>query len=96
MSKIVIDLTQYKQNMSDKITPGRYKVRVSDADLVKTRAGDDMVNLYLEVVGGEFAGKVVIDRLVQTPKALFRTVGFMQALGLPTPKKRLSIDLSRW
>lgn len=34
-----------------------------------------------------------MDRFVLTEKSLFRIVGFMQAIGLPTPKKKVALNL---
>jgi hypothetical protein len=76
------------------VVPGRYRVRVDDAELDQTRDGKPMINVWLVVQGGEFEGATVIDRLLpQHEKALFRVVGFMQAIGLATPKKRLKLNV---
>lgn len=94
MSKtLTIDLTNYKQNVSDRVEPGRYKVRIDDYDSTKSSSGNPMLVLYLKVVDGDHAGAVIIDRLAQTEKALFRTVNLLTALGMPTPKKRLNLNL---
>src|SRR3546814_11867794 len=37
-----------------------------------------------------------IDRLVTQGKGLFKIVGFMNGLGLPTPKRRLSVNPEAW
>jgi len=93
--EVVLDLTNYKDRVGSRVVPGRYRVRVSDAELDKTREGKAMINVWLDVVGGEFAGGTVIDRLLpEHPKALFRVVGFLQAIGQATPKKRLKINVA--
>lgn len=89
-----IDLSNYKDRVGSRVKPGRYRVLVEDAELDKSKAGNTMINMWLRVVGGEFAGSTLVDRLTITEKSLFRVVGFMQAIGLPTPKKRVQLNLS--
>jgi hypothetical protein len=90
---LIVDLTNYKDRVGNRVVPGRYRVLVEDAELDQSKAGNPMVNLWLRVQGGEFDGATIIDRLTITDKALFRVVGFMQAIGLPTPRKRLKINV---
>lgn len=94
--QVVIDLSSYKDKVGARVPEGRYRVFVTDCETDKSAAGNQMINLYLEIVGGEYAGAALVDRLVLTEKSLFRVVGFMQALGLPTPKKRLSVNIAAW
>jgi hypothetical protein len=89
---VVVDLSNYKDRVGQRVTPGRYRVLVEDAEVDTAKSGNPMVNLWLRVVGGSFDGATVIDRLVLTEKSLFRVVGFMQAIGMPTPKKRLKVS----
>lgn len=90
---LIIDLTEYKDRVGNRVIPGRYTVLVEDAETDQSRAGNQMVNLWLRIQGGEFDGATIIDRLVLTDKSLFRVVGFMQAIGLPTPRKRLKLNV---
>lgn len=93
---IIVDLSNYKDRVGARVAPGRYRVQVEDAEPSKSQAGNGMVNLFLRVLGGEFDGATLVDRLVLTEKSLFRVVGFMQAIGLPTPKKRIKINLRQF
>lgn len=93
---VTIDLTGYKDKMGSRVPEGRYKVQVSDTELDNSKAGNDMINVWLDIVDGEEAGQTLVDRLVLSPKSLFRVVGFMQAIGLQTPKKRLNINIKSW
>lgn len=95
---MIIDLTNYKDRFGQRVAPGRYTVRVADAEPDETGDGRPMINLFLEVLDeGEFEGSTVVDRLLPAhEKALFRVVNFMRAIGLPTPKKRLQINLRSW
>jgi hypothetical protein len=92
-----LDLTGYKETLSATVPDGRYLVQVDDYELTKTKSTQkDMFNVWLRIVEGEYAGEVVIDRLTVTDKALFRIVGFLNGLGIPTPKKRLALDPNKW
>lgn len=95
--EVVLDLTNYKDRVGSRVTPGRYKVYVEDAELDSTREGKPMINIWLRVQEGSFEGATVIDRLLPAhEKALFRVVGFMQAIGLPTPKKRMKLNVRQF
>jgi hypothetical protein len=92
--EFVLDLTNYKDRVGSRVTPGRYKVYVEDAEMDKTKAGDPMINVWLVIKGGEFDGATVIDRLLpKNEKVQFRIVGFMQALGMPTPKRAQKLSV---
>jgi len=93
---VVVDLTNYKDKVGDRVPEGRYRVVVEDAEKDRSNAGNDMINVWLRIVGGEHDGSMIVDRLVLTEKSLFRVVGFMKALGLPTPKKRLQVNIGTW
>ena len=93
---LIIDLTNYKDRVGSRVPPARYRVQVEDAENDKSSNGNPMVNLWLRIVGGEYDGHTIVDRLVITDRSLFRVVGFMQAIGLPTPKKRLKINIRQF
>ena len=94
--ELIIDLSNYRDRVGQRVTPGTYRVLVEDTEFSKSNAGNDMIILYLRVVGGEHDGATLVDRLTQTEGALFRTVNFMQAIGLPTPRKRLKINRAKF
>lgn len=96
MSEFLLDLSSYKDRVGALVDEGRYRVRVEDAELDKSKAGNPMVNLWYTIQGGEFDGMTLTDRLVLTEKSLFRIVGFMQAIGMPTPKKRLKLSTEKF
>lgn len=91
-----IDLTNFKDRVGSRVPPGTYRVIVEDAELDKSKAGNTMINLWFNVQTGENKGATIVDRLVLSEKSMFRVVGFMQALGFPTPKKKLQVDLKRF
>lgn len=95
-TNIVVDLTNYKDKVGARVPEGTYKVIVDDAEPDTARSGNPMVNLWLRIHGGDYDGATITDRLVLTDKSMFRVVGFLQALGIPTPKKRLSFDISKF
>lgn len=92
-SNIVIDLSNYKDSGNVRIPEGRYRAIVDDVDLDKSRAGNTMIKVWMRVLGGEHDGAVILDRLTMTDRAMFRVVGFMQGIGIKTPKKKLQINL---
>lgn len=96
MSEFILDLSNYKDRVGARVDPGRYRVRVDDAEMDKSKAGNPMVNLWLTIQGGEFEGMTLTDRLTLTERSLFRVVGFMQAIGMPTPKKRLKLSTDKF
>lgn len=80
-----IDFTGYKESSSSRLTAnedGKYLVRVVDAELVETKKGDPMVNLYYNVIGGVHDGEHLIDRLVLTDKARWKIKKVLTALGI--------------
>lgn len=91
-----IDLSNYKEKMSATVAPGRYKVVVEDAENDVARSGNKMINLWLKIQGGDFDGSTIVDRLVLSEKSLFRVVGFMNAIGMPTPKKKIQVNLRQF
>lgn len=96
MTKFVLDLRNYKDRMGARVAEGRYRVIVEDAEMDKSKANNPMINMWYRILTpGEYEGLTLIDRLTLTEKAYFRIVGFMQAVGLPTPKKAFEIDLER-
>lgn len=95
-NNVVIDLTNYKDKIGARVPEGTYKVIVDDAEPDTSKAGNPMVNLWLRIHGGDYDGQTLTDRLTITEKSMFRVVGFLQAIGFPTPKKRLSMDITKF
>lgn len=96
MTNLIIDLSNYKETTSARLEEGTYNVVVEDVEVTEARTGNKMIVLSYRVnaPGTDADGKILIDRLTQTEKAMFRTVGFMQAIGLQTPKKKVKINLN--
>lgn len=96
MTNMIIDLSNYKETTSAHLEEGTYNVVVEDVEVTEARTGNKMIVLTYRVnaPGTDADGKILIDRLTQTEKAMFRTVGFMQAIGLQTPKKKFKINLN--
>lgn len=93
--ELVVDLSQYKDRVGARVPAGLYRVQVEDAEQDQSRSGNTMVNVWLRIVGGEYDGQTILDRLTMTEKAMFRVVAFLQAVNIPTPKKRIKIDLDK-
>lgn len=96
MAQYTLDLSGYKPNISDTVADDRYLAVVEDYELGKSKAGNDMFTVWLRILEGPEQGKVIIDRLTVTSKALFKIVGFLNGIGQPTPKRRLSINPEVW
>ena len=94
--ELIVDLSNYKDRVGSRVAPDRYRVQVEDVEATKSQAGNPMVNVWFRIIGGEFDGQTIVDRLTLSEKALFRVVGFMQAIGLPTPKKRLKLNIRQF
>lgn len=95
-NETVVDLTGYKSNVSDRVEPGRYRFVVEDVEVGQTKAKDAVkISVWLRVQGGEFDGATIIEQLTQKKAAMFRTVNFLEALGVPTPRKKFKLDFSK-
>lgn len=93
MNNIIVDLSNFRDTTGARVEPGRYRVVVEDVDVTTSNAGNPMVNLWLRIISpAEFNGSTLVDRLTLTEKAMFRVVNFLQALGMPTPRKRIQIN----
>lgn len=94
--ELVIDLSNYKDRVGSRVPPATYRVQVEDVELTESSNKNPMVNMWFTILDGEFAGQTVTDRLVLTEKSMFRVVGFMQGIGLPTPKKKLKMNIRQF
>jgi hypothetical protein len=77
------------------LSRGTYSVVVKEASPETTGRGL-AIRLEFEVVAGPHRGAVIEDELPQTETELFRTVQFMQAIGLPTPRARIRVNIHSW
>lgn len=93
---IQLDLTNYRDRFGAYVTPGRYRVQIEDMEPGETAKGDPKITAYMRIMGGEYDGKTLVDTLTLTEKAMFRMVALMEALNIPTPRKRLSIPESKF
>lgn len=91
-----VDLSRYRERLSATIPDGRYLAQVDDYEFSKSKAGNDMFTVWVRIVRGPYTGNVIIERLSLSDKALFKIVGFLNGLGIETPKKRLSINPEAW
>jgi hypothetical protein len=96
MNMLNVNLSQYKDRFGQTVPPGRYTVVVDDLEQTNSKAGNPMVNLWFRIIEGPSEGATVVDRVTVTEKALFRVVAFMQAIGQPTPRRNLQVNLNTW
>lgn len=95
MAEAIIDLSNYRDRSGSRVPEGDYLVQVDDIEMGESKAGNEMWTVYLKIVGGDHDGLNLVDRLTMSEKALFRVVGFLQGLGIKTPRKRLKLDTNR-
>lgn len=95
MAVEIIDLSNYRDRNSALVAEGTYVAQIEEIESGKSRAGNPMWTVYWRYVGGEVDGLPLVDRLTISEKALFRVVGFLNALGIKTPNKRIQVDLAR-
>ena len=94
--EIVIDLRNYKDRFGSNVPADRYRVQIEDYEIGESNAHNPMITLWYRILGGQFDGYTIVDRLAQTDAAAWRTVSLMQAIGLPTPRKQLRAKPGTW
>lgn len=95
--RIPIDLSNYKDRRGGYVTPGRYLVTVEDVESDTSKAGNPYLRVFLRVKTGELKGTVLRDQLTLSEKAMFRVVGFLEALtGKDVPRKEFNIETDQW
>lgn len=89
-----LDLSSYVNTQGSILPPGTYTLVVEDVEMMSSKAGNPMWKITSSVVEGESKGLALVDFVTITSKAMFRVVAFLNAIGVPTPKKSLSIPKS--
>lgn len=92
LDNFIIDLSNYKERFGSRVPEGKYTVRVDDAELDTSKAGNQMINVWYVIANGEHAGQTITDRLVLSEKSMFRVVAFMHAIGLSTKKQKHTLS----
>lgn len=93
---IIVDLTNYRDRQGARVPADTYRVVVDDVELTESQAKNPMINVWFRILGGEFADSVITDRLTLTEKSMFRVVGFLNAIGFPTQKKKYKFDVNQF
>jgi hypothetical protein len=90
-----VDLRNYKDTQSAKVAPGPYTCIIEDADMgVSSQKKTVQLELYLRIIGGPHDGENLVEMLYpKSQGAMFRTVAFLKAMKIKTPKENLSIPL---
>jgi len=76
-----------------KVPAGEYKFRVKNAVNAVSKAGNETIELQLEVVEGEFKGGIVFDILTFTEKASWRIDTFLKSAGAAPDENELEMEL---
>jgi hypothetical protein len=87
----VFDFTNFKSQFGDRVPAGRYTVEVETVESVQAKSGTPGVRLWLRVLGGEYEGSTLMDTLYLSEAALWRAQSFLEACGIPTPKKEVRL-----
>jgi hypothetical protein len=96
MGVITIDLTNYRDRTGSLVPKGRYRVIVDNLEEGVSHVGNSMITVWFRILEGNQEGEIILDRLVLTEKSMFRMVGFLQALAIPTPKKSFRLDTKQF
>lgn len=95
MSEFVLDLSNYKDRRGSRVPEGQYKVKPIDVEETTSQNGNRMLNVIFEITEGEFAGNTLVDRyMLDNERVQFRIVSLMQAINLPTPRKRVAVKFA--
>jgi hypothetical protein len=86
-----VDFTNVEEMSFDPLPAGEYLLRVVEAE---EREGPTApyINLRMEVVDGDYAGRSIFEILSLSEKALFRLKGFMLAAGYEDEELAGSIE----
>jgi len=94
---LILDLTNYKDTVSNYVAPDKYLVVIEDAELGESsNKKTPQLRLWLRIVGGDFDGSTLVEDLYLTDPSMFRVVAFLSALGIKTPKKKLQFKLRQF
>lgn len=96
MGNVKIDLRNYRPSFGDKVDAGRYLATVTSVTSDRSKAGNDMLVVWLEIASGPFEGKALRTNLTLTEKAMFKVVEFLSALGYKTERKVLNLNTDQW
>lgn len=74
------------------VAEGEYRCIVDQAKETTSNAGTPGVEVALKIVGGDFDGRFVWDRIWFTAKAMGMAKWKLQAAGVPIPEGRFSLN----
>lgn len=95
MAVMTIDLTNFKNRFGSRVPEGTYLTQIEDLESTTSKQGNPMIIVYSRIVGGEYDGANLVDRLTLSENAMFRVVAFLQGLGIKTPRKKIQVDENR-
>lgn len=97
----IIDLSGYKDRSGGRAAEGPQNVVIEDFEVGETSGNNGkpkvpMFTVFFRVEGGEDSGTTIVDRLVQSEGAMFRTANFMKALGLSLDRRAYSFSVDQF
>lgn len=66
----------------DPLPPGVYPVRIESVEFGQTNNNNDKITLTCVVIGGDFEGRKIWHKLIQTDKAMWVTKRTLECLGV--------------
>ena len=100
--QIPVDFTDIQEGgVFVTIPEGQYTVKIKEVKDGFSKAGDPMINVMMEVVGGEFAGAKLWDNVLFPPagseksKILGRSMHFLHCIGEPYEGK-FKVQTENW
>jgi hypothetical protein len=94
---ITVDMSKATGGGRLRVPEGDYAAKVLNAKYGTSEAsGNPMVTVQFVGTKGKIKNKEFRDYFVLTDKSLWKLRGFMEALGMDVPKRKLKIDLDRF
>lgn len=90
--KIKVDFTGVETY--NKVSEGRHRVKIVEAEEVVTQGGNDAIKVTFEVTQGEDKGNHVIETFPLTDTALWKLKSLLKALGMKC-EGRITLDIDR-
>lgn len=93
---IQVDFGSMKEGSgSTRVPEDDYVVVIKSAKATTFQSGNSGIEMDLEIAEGKHKGKVVRDRIVFTPKTLWRLRDLLEAIGIEVPRRVVNLPLKK-